>query len=187
MPFLTRPNSTRRQLAIAARHVCMLAIALGLAWQRNGPPADKAFWAIVTYFIEIAVVGFVEVVVGIWRQVKRGKRRAHPSRTVYRPTKLEGAAYGISLVLAFFFPFYDAFHNAGPDTHPLQRDRLILRLIGIFFIVANLAIFTAIALRIGRPMVRLRKGLCPTCGYDLRATTDRCPECGSTVPARIVP
>jgi hypothetical protein len=37
-------------------------------------------------------------------------------------------------------------------------------------------------LRARRRAWRLRSGLCPDCGYDLRASPERCPECGATAP-----
>ena len=39
----------------------------------------------------------------------------------------------------------------------------------------------ALLARRRRRRARLTAGLCPECGYDLRATPDRCPECGAAV------
>jgi hypothetical protein len=48
-----------------------------------------------------------------------------------------------------------------------------------WFIMFVTAIMPSIAFLRSRTIRRRRTGQCMHCGYDLRATPDRCPECGA--------
>lgn len=54
--------------------------------------------------------------------------------------------------------------------------------LGLFLLIPVVSLKPFLAAR--RRRLRRARGLCETCGYDLRATTSgRCPECGATSPA----
>ena len=61
------------------------------------------------------------------------------------------------------------------------------RLISVLILPAGLVYFWMCDLRNPRWLQRARRnrGLCPACGYDLRATPDKCPECGAAPDKRI--
>ena len=66
-----------------------------------------------------------------------------------------------------------------------------IRLAIHFIDLAGIAVLASIALMMwwrwkdNKREQRERDGLCISCGFDLRATPERCPECGTVPPAKV--
>jgi hypothetical protein len=72
-----------------------------------------------------------------------------------------------------------------PESHDTGSDgayahRFWRALVPSWFLVLLLLMPAVLAIRrVGRTRARRVRGLCAACGYDLRETPERCPECGT--------
>jgi hypothetical protein len=74
---------------------------------------------------------------------------------------------------------------------PCSVDAPITSLYGVvipfwFAAGASGTIALFLSVRFSAKRIRRREGLCEACGYDLRASNDRCPECGAPINASTI-
>jgi hypothetical protein len=84
-------------------------------------------------------------------------RESASAARVYYISRRAMVGFACSFVLAMGLVGWDALRNRSPDTHPLQSDRLWLRLSGIFFMVVCFAIVGTVTFRALRATGRMRR------------------------------
>ena len=162
--------------------------------------ATVAMWVRSYYYRDMAIVGLkdgtphlVQSIVGRFHVVSELDER-HPGGVTHHdadrlaPDPLwHGGMSGYPLDVEWFGPFiwqnythvqidmWDI-NSGGPARVFSSRRRLI-----VIPYVALAAAFAILPLSMAYRRARRHRheaGVCPQCGYDLRATPDRCPECG---------
>jgi hypothetical protein len=126
-----------------------------------------------------------------WRSVEHdsgGRVRGLNPSIVYAGGHREEAKYPLGIRYLFEPADWVQFLERDELRNPVDPPRYPVSIVyfdswpALFLIPTPLPMLWLIVVIRRRNRVRMpRKGLCVACGYDLRATPDRCPECG-TVP-----
>jgi hypothetical protein len=190
-------SPVRRWLFNLATAVSLgLCVAVGVLWVRSGTHYERlglqhSRWpqpnAVHSLFLEgssySATLGF-SLLREDYASADFVTRYSEDTRALYPPgLKLQKSSQTVtsedSIPLGFGPPGFAAYHGGGADMEfwgfsvPDWLPTIVL------LVLPTLWLYRFIKAR------RIRRlGLCPTCGYDLRATPQRCPECGAAAAAR---
>jgi hypothetical protein len=82
-------------------------------------------------------------------------------------------------VLGFQWAMFKEPPEKGIRYYDHHSELLVLPLWAIFMGTGLLPVYQLLRWRSERSVTRHLQGLCVLCGYDLRGTPDRCPECGN--------
>jgi hypothetical protein len=84
-----------------------------------------------------------------------------------------------ALMVVYHGPLFE-YNN---QTHAATMHGYVWSVSARHWVVAMLLAVPSVSWMIARYLRarRTQRGQCPTCGYDLRATPERCPECGTAV------
>jgi hypothetical protein len=167
-------------LTVLSLLLCLATVAL---WERNQSISDLIWYRSAmtekgVLFTTRAIYIYHEHVIG-----------AKPLKTPY------GFGRGTQMLMSQFLPSTIDVYNGFGDFHMVRgsdgrtQQAFVTvpywSMLGVFATIP--LVQTVHYLRQRRARHRSGTGLCVTCGYDLRATPDRCPECGTWAPTHVIP
>jgi len=172
----------RRYLAYTFSVACLMLVVLSVVlWVRSYWSADGitynlgASWACVGVFTQPGLLAYVDssdlasgtTVNPAERGWRVGSRPHGALITSSRP--MTSRLFPMKLIV-----------DRSPTVSPIRRE-MIWTVVAPFWLLVLLFLFgCAPGIWVCRRRLKLRRaGCCPTCGYDLRASPARCPECGT--------
>jgi hypothetical protein len=161
----------RRLLNLLTAMSLLLCVAVVVVWVRSYWVGDALLWGEVSGSpVSVAGVSTSSGVVAVGRgsvdaDYFRGRRSLHHLHYVRHPAAGRSSALGRGLFGKLGF---------GMIRRPYSTDVFIVLL--PMWLVAVLTALPPLAFYFRHR--RQIPGLCPACGYDLRATPGKCPECG---------